>query len=152
MDGDISMNEKDIIKLSGRELDAVVHREVFGKEAVWIPEDDNALFGGAVFTRDRDWLVNDYLDPEENTEIPHYHEMCVPDVFVEQLSKLRYKKRYNGVPAKYIRLTVTHSKQGWKANLLTDAFSYSAKGSTFGEAVSRVALLAVRDARSSDES
>lgn len=152
MRGDVPLKRDDVGKLSGRELDAAVHREVFGKEAIWIPEDEKDLFGGAVFTRDRDWLVNDYLDPEENMAIPYYHEMCVPDVFVEQLSRLNYKKRYNGVPAKYIRLTVTHSKQGWKANLLTDAFSYSARGSTFGEAVSRVALVAVRDARADGDS
>lgn len=80
------MTETEILSMqAGRELDALVHQKVMGKKAIYVAEKPFILeedpssplgircnFGGAVFTRDREWLVNDYYDPEADTRVPDY--------------------------------------------------------------------------------
>jgi hypothetical protein len=68
-----------------REEDALICQLVFGRKVEFIPEqpseyalDETSPLGfrtnfcGAVFTADRDWLVDDWLDVDENREVPHY--------------------------------------------------------------------------------
>lgn len=70
---------------AGRRLDAWVHMHVMGKNAIWVAEEESVIekndkspfgftcnFGGAVFTADREWLVNDWYDPDSDREVPHY--------------------------------------------------------------------------------
>ena len=70
------MTREEIEALEGRELDAAVARLVFDLQPVYVKEQpwecredpDMALgiycnFGGAVFTAEREWVVNDYVLP-----------------------------------------------------------------------------------------
>lgn len=68
-----------------RKIDAFVHVHVMGKRAQYIAAEpmviedrpDSLLgivtnFGGAVFTASREWLVDDWYDPDANDEVPRY--------------------------------------------------------------------------------
>lgn len=68
-----------------RELDSEVHRKVMCKQAIYVaaephvsgPDPDSPIgfstnFGGAIYTADHEWLVNDWYDPEENNAVPRY--------------------------------------------------------------------------------
>lgn len=70
------MTREEIMQLDGRELDAAVARMVFGLEPVYVeeqpwechidpdnPSNSYCNFGGAVFTAEREWVVNDYVLP-----------------------------------------------------------------------------------------
>ena len=67
-----------------REKDAKLH-QLLGYKAIYIAEQPMEIeytpgklpgvksnFGGAVFTAQREWLVNDWLDPDTNDDVPHY--------------------------------------------------------------------------------
>ena len=75
----------DLSEADLRELDARVHREVMGRPCRFVaaepmvagPDPDAPLgwstnCGGAVFTADREWLVDDWYDPDANREVPRY--------------------------------------------------------------------------------
>ena len=71
--------------MTDRELDALVAEKVMGKTVEFIPsepveikDDPTAFFGvttnfgGAVFTSDREWLVDDWLDIEAVRAVANY--------------------------------------------------------------------------------
>jgi len=78
------MTREEILAMQpGREFDAMVHIAI-GKQCVFIAREPSVVtfgegplgftcnFGGGVFTADREWLVDDWLDEETNREVPHY--------------------------------------------------------------------------------
>ena len=54
------MRDEILAKEPGRGLDAVVAREQ-GVQCEFVPISDKNAFGGAIFTRAREWVVDDYV-------------------------------------------------------------------------------------------
>lgn len=134
-----------------RNLDAEIHRLVFGKTAEWIAaepfvmekQDDNVFgfscnFGGAVFTADRDWLVNDYLDPDENREVPYYTTDPAAACLVAA-------KAGCGVqPHGFREVNGVRVPNGWEAWVLSwGQQCHTTRAATQAEAICRAALKAI---------
>lgn len=126
-----------------RALDAEVHRKVFGKRAEWIasepfefkgcpesPLGTSCNFGGQVFTADREWLADDWLDPDANREVPRYSEdMAATSLVLEAWQGDVLLRRQNGY---------------WNCELFRPSDQWDAWGETPSEAVCRARLLAAK--------
>lgn len=131
----------------GRELDALVHQRILGKRCRYIKSepDDTRIgegplgltsnFGGAVFTSDRDWLVDDWLDEETNRELRHYSETWEGmRLVVEAMGKKGWFVTMNG-PDNY--------DGNWFARFRSRTLVENAIGEEAPEAACKAALLAL---------
>jgi hypothetical protein len=57
---------------AGRKTDACIAEVVMGRKIQYIKRDPGAAFGGAVFTIDRTWLVDDWFDIDVRRRVDGY--------------------------------------------------------------------------------
>lgn len=134
----------------GREMDALVARTVLGLEPKWVASepwvstsgpsvlDFYCNFGGAVYTADRDWLVDDYWLPDCRRRLPDYStDIAAAWKVVENI--LRESEVYvcSGV--------VVNGESGWRATVESELGLWEADAPTAPEAICKAALMAVMD-------
>ena len=141
------MTRKEILALAaGRALDALVAERVMERrihfvaaEEVETKEDPSAPlgmtcnFGGAVYTSDREWVVNDWLDVEANRAVRPYSTSI--EAAMDVLHKARGEEQGH-----FIISSIT--RDGYVCTL---GESKTAQGATIAEAICKASLLAVGD-------
>lgn len=91
---------KDVaLRMKDRDVDAEIHRRIFGKKAIWV--DSESKGGWAYFTRDREWVDQDYVDPDERMPVPYYtlSECAAFDAVREFLKKAKWQVDISMLPS-----------------------------------------------------